>query len=121
MESFARQTTLGRTTLIVMATLLVATIGYNVVDNIEYYNQTNFVNQSLQNVFGYSLFGGGFVIAISGFALMRRRPWLGAVLAIGGVWMVALMVFWLILPVPLATAVAFFILRRTGKASNGSR
>ena len=106
-------------TVVVMAALIITTIGFNVVDNIEHYNDTNLVDQTLQNVVGYTLLIGGLLITIAGFAVMRRAPWPGAALAIGGVWTAALMVFWLILPLLLAAGVTVFVLTRARKTDGG--
>ena len=121
MRSVTREAPLGRATLLVMVALIITTIGFNVVDNIEHYNETKLVNQTFQNVLGYSLLFGGLGITVVGSALIPRAPWLGAVLAIGGVWVAALMVFWLIVPLPLAAAISAFIISRARKVGGGPR
>ena len=111
METLTMRSSLGRATLALMAALIVAAIAFNVVDNIEYYNSTQIVDKGLKGVVGYSLLAVGLVLTVSGFGLIRRAPWLGAVLAVGGVWTMAVMVFWLIVPLFIAAGVSALAIR----------
>ena len=111
METLTMRSSLGRATLALMAALLVAAIAFNVVDNIEHYNSTEIMDQGLQDVLGYALLAVGLVLTVSGFVSIRRSPWLGAVLIVGGVWTLAVMIFWLILPLFIAAGVSVFAIR----------
>ena len=118
METLTMRSSLGRATLALMAALVVAAIAFNVVDNIEYANSTQIVDKGLKGVLGYGLLAVGLALTVSGFVLIRRAPWLGAVLVVGGVWTLAVMVFWLIVPVFIAAGVSAFAIRWAKRRSN---
>ncbi len=118
MEMLTMRSSLGRATLALMAALVVAAIAFNVVDNIEYANSTQIVDKGLKGVLGYGLLAVGLALTVSGFVLIRRAPWLGAVLVVGGVWTLAVMVFWLIVPVFIAAGVSAFAIRWAKRRSN---
>ena len=118
METLTMRSSLGRATLALMAALVIAAIAFNVVDNFEYLNSTQIVDQGLKGVVGYSLVVVGLVLTVSGFGLIRRAPWLGAVLVVGGVWTAAVMVFWLIVPLPIAAGVSAFAVIQAKRRSN---
>ena len=118
MQTLTMRSSLGRVTLALMAVLIVGAIAFNVVDNIEYFNEIQLVNQTLQNVVGYSLLAVGIVLTAAGFGLIRRAPWLGAVLAVGGIWTLALMVYWLIVPLFIAAGVSALAIRWAKKRIN---
>ena len=120
MQTLTMRSSWGRATMILMAVLIVGAIAFNVVDNIEHYNSTQIVNQGLQDGLGYSLLAVGLVLTVSGLGLIRRAPWLGAVLAIGGVWTLAVMVFWLIVPLFIAAGVSVFAIGWAKRRTNDS-
>lgn len=68
MQTLTVQSPMGRATMILMAVLIVAALGFNVVDNIEHYNSVEIINQSVQDVLGYSLLAVGLVLTAAGFA-----------------------------------------------------
>ena len=112
MEWLAKQSSSGRMTVALMAVLIAMTIAFNVVDEIEYERDTDIINQGFQDILGYTLLAGGLALTITGFILMRRARWDGAVLVIGGIWTAALMVFWLIVPLFIAAAVTAFAVHK---------
>ncbi len=118
METLTMRSSLGRATLALMAVLIVGAIAFNVVDNIEYASSTQILNQGLKDVLGISLLAVGTVLTVSGFGLIRRAPWLGAVLAVGGVWTLAVMVFWLIVPLFIAAGVSVFAIGWAKRRTN---
>ena len=111
METFTMRSPLGRATLAVMALLVVATIGVVVAHQIDRNSSTQIIDQDLYWVLMYSLIALGLVLTVSGLGLIRRAPWPGAVLAVGGSWTAALMVFWLIVPLFIAAGVTALAIR----------
>ena len=118
MRTLTMQSSLGRVTIITMAVLVAAAIAFNVVGNIEHFNSTQLITKSLKGVLGYSLLAVGLVFTVGGFGLIRRAPWLGAVLAVGGSWVPALMLFWLVLPLFIAAGVSIFAILWAQKQAN---
>ena len=109
-QTFTMRSSLGRATIILMAGLVGATIAFSVVHTVEYNNPgTRFLEPWLKIVLGALLLSVGLVLTSSGFGLMRRAPWLGAVLAVGGTWMVASIFYWLwLVPLFVAAGVSVF-------------
>ena len=97
MLTFTMRSSVGRATIILMAVLVVATIEWDNPD-------TRIMEPWLKIVLGFLLLGVGLVLTVRGLGLIRRAPWLGAVLTVSGTWMVALLVYWLWYPVPLLIA-----------------
>ena len=118
METFTMRSSLERATLAVMALLVVATIGVVVVHQIDRNSSTQIISRGLLDVLYPSVLAVGLVLAVSGFALIRRAPWLGAVLAVGGIWTLALMVFWLVVPLLIAAGVSVFAVRWAKRRTN---
>ena len=81
-------------------------------------SSTQIISLGLVNVLRFSLLAVGLVLTISGFGLIRRAPWLGAMLAVGGVWTLAVKVFWLIVPLFIAAGVSAFAIRWAKKQAN---
>ena len=105
MRTFTLRSSLGLATIILMAVLVAAAIAITVVHTIEWDNPgTRIMEPWIKIVLGSLLLAAGFVLAASGFGLIRRAPWLGAVLAVSGVWMVALLFYWMLYPVLLFIA-----------------
>ena len=118
MQTFTMRSSIGRATIILTALLVVATITFTVVHQIERSNGTQIINQGLLDALRYSLLAVGLVLTVSGFGLIRRAPWLGAVLAVGGSWTSALIVFWLIWPLFVAAGVSVFAIRWARRRAN---
>ena len=118
MRDFTMRSSLGRATMILMGVLVAGAIAWDVVDNIEYLSDTQIVDQGLQDVVGYSILAVGLALTVSGLGLIRRAPWLGAVLLVGGIWTLAVMVYWLIVPLLIAAGVSFFAIRWANKRTN---
>ncbi len=118
METFAMRSPLGRATLAVMALLVVATIGVVVVHQIDRNSSTDIISWAFWNALLGSLIALGLVLTVSGLGLIRRAPWPGAVLAVGGSWTAALMVFWLIVPLFIAAGVTALAIRWAKKQAN---
>ena len=85
MQPFTMRSPLGRATILLMAVVVVVPIALVVAEQI--YNQR-------QDTVSYSLLAGALFLTASGFGLIRRAPWLGAALAVGGVWALASIVWW---------------------------
>ena len=111
MQTFAMRSQLGRATIILVVALVVATITF-VVFYDSWYNDPargdGRVSVALWPwvVLGSGLLGVGLVATVGGFALIRRGPWLGTLLVVGGVWMVALLFYWLYVPLFIAAGVS---------------
>ncbi len=118
METFAMRSPLGRATLAVMALLVVATIAVVVVHQIDRNGSTEIISRGLLNVLYTASVAVGLVLTASGLGLIRRAPWLGAVLAVGGSWVPALMLFWLVLPLFIAAGVSVFAILSAKKQAN---
>ncbi len=118
MERFTMRSSRERATLAFMALLVVATLAFTVVHQIDRSNSTQIINQSLVDVLRYSVLAVGLVLTVSGLGLIRRAPWPGAVLAVGGSWMPALMVFWLIWPLFIAAGVSVFAMGWAKRRTN---
>jgi hypothetical protein len=112
MQAFTMQSSRGRATLFFTAVLVIVAIAFNVVDNIEHYESTKIIPQVMKHVLGITLLAVGLGLTGSGLFVMRRARWLGAVLVLGGIWTLAVMVFWLIVPLLVAAAVTAFIVMR---------
>ena len=78
------------------------------MDNIEHYSRVEIINQSTQDMLGFILLGVGLALTVAGFAMIRSAPWLGAMLVVGGIWTMAVMVFWFIVPLFVAAGVSAF-------------
>ena len=117
METFTMRSPLERATLAVMALLVVVTIGVVVMHQIDRVDGTQ-INWAFWNALLGSLIALGLVLTVSGLGLIRRAPWPGAVLAVGGSWTAALMVFWLIVPLFIAAGVSVFAIRWAKKQAN---
>ena len=118
METFAMRSPLGRATLAVMALLVVATIAVVVVHQVDRNGSTEIISRGLLNVLYAASVAVGLVLTASGLGLIRRAPWLGAVLAVGGSWVPALMLFWLVLPLFIAAGVSVFAILWAQKQAN---
>ena len=120
METFTMRSPLERATFAVMALLVVATIGVVVVHQIDRNSGTEIISRGLLDVL-YNLAGPvGLVLTVSGLGLIRRAPWPGAVLAIGGSWTPALMFFWQIWPLFIAAGVSAFAIGWAKRRTNAS-
>ena len=105
LETFTMRSWLGFATIMLMSALVVATFALTVVHTIEWDNPgTRIITPWLKILVGLLLLAAGLVLATSGFGLIRRAPWLGAVLAISGTWMVAMLFYWMLYPVLLFIA-----------------
>ena len=118
METFTMRSSIERATLALTAVLVVATIAFTVVHQIDRGNSTQIIDQGLLDVLRYLVLAVGVVLAVGGLGLIRRVPWSGAVLAVGGSWMPALMVFWLIWPLFIAAVVSLLAIRWAESRSN---
>ena len=104
----------GLATIIIMAILVVASIALIAVHTIEYNDpSTRLMVPWLKYALGFLLLALGLVSTGGGFGLIRRAPWLGAVLTASGIWMVAVLFYWMWFPVPLfiAAGVSVFAIR----------
>ena len=111
METFTMRSSLERATLALMALLVVATIGVVVVHQIDRNSSTQIISRDLLDVLYNSVLPVGLVLTVTGLGLIRRAPWLGAVLAVGGIWTPALMFFWQIWPLFIAAVVSVLAIR----------
>lgn len=103
--TFAMRSSLGIATITFMAALVVASIALIVVHTIEYNDpSTRLMVPWLKYVIGFSLLAAGLLLTVGGFGLIRRTPWLGAVLTVSGIWMVAVLFYWMWYPVLLLIA-----------------
>ena len=118
METFTMRSPLERATFAVMALLVVATIGVVVVHQIDRNSSTQIISRGLLDVLYNVVPAVGLVLTVSGLGLIRRAPWPGAVLAVGGSWTAALMVFWLIVPLFIAAGVTALAIRWAKKQAN---
>ncbi len=104
-QMFGVRSSLGLATMILMAMLVVASIVLIAVHTIEYDDPSRrLIVPWLKYVIGFSLLFLGFALSVVGFGLIQRAPGLGAVLAIGGIWMVAVLFYWMWYPVSLFLA-----------------
>ena len=71
MQTLTMRSSLGRATMVIMAALVAGAVAFNVVDNIEYANSTEIINQGLKGALGYGLLAVGLVLTVSGFGLRR--------------------------------------------------
>lgn len=118
MGTFTMRSSLERATFALMALLVVATIGVVVVHQIDRTSSTQIISPGLLDVLYASVLPVGLVLTVGGFALIRRAPWLGAVLAVGGSWTPALMFFWQIWPLFIAAGVSVVAIRWARRHSN---
>lgn len=97
-------------------------IAVQVIGEIQHQEQSErLVPSELLTYFGIGLLVAGLASLVAGFAIMRSRPAVGAVLAVGGSWVAGLMVFWLIVPLLIAAAISVYAVRRARRiAAEGS-
>ena len=102
----------GLATIILTAVLVMAAIALMVVHSIEYENpSTRIIEPWLKIALGTLLLAVGLFLTVGGFRLIGRAPWIGAVLAIGGVWMVASLFYWMWFPLFVAAVVSVATIR----------
>ena len=113
LQTFTMRSRIGVTTIILVVALIVATITFvGLYDR--WYNDPargdGRVSVALWPwvVLGVLLLGVGLVAMVGGFALIRRGPWLGTLLVAGGEWMVALLFYWLYVPLFIAAGASVF-------------
>jgi hypothetical protein len=96
-----------------VAVAMAVGIAVLVIGNIQYYEQSDrLVPSELLGSIQIGLLAAGLVSLVAGFAIMRSRPAVGAVLAVGGSWVAGLMLYWLIVPLLIAVAISFYAVRR---------
>ena len=104
-QAFNMRSSLGATTIILMAVLVAAAIALISIHSIEYDNpSTRIMEPWLKYALGFSLLALALVFTVGGIGLIRRAPWFGAVLTTSGIWMVAVLFYWMWFPVPLVIA-----------------
>ena len=123
MQTFTMRSPFGRATIILVVALIVATITFVVFYDSWYSDPARGdgpVSVALWPwvVLGLGLLGVGLVAIVGGFALMRRGPWLGTSLVVGGVWMVALLFYWLYVPLFIAAGASVFAIVWTKRRAN---
>ena len=96
-----------------VAVAMVVGIAVLVIGNIQYDEQSDrLVPSELLGSIQIGLLAAGLVSLVAGFAIMRSRPAVGAVLAVGGSWVAGLMLYWLIVPLLIAVAISVYAVRR---------
>ncbi len=118
MQTFMIRSSLGLATIILMAVLVAAvlvaaTIAFTVQYD-GYYNDPTRGDTSVSIalwpwvILGVPLLGAGILATVSGLGLIRRAPWLGAVVLVSGVWVVATLFCWVQVPFAIAAIISFF-------------
>ena len=111
MQTFTLRSRMGAAWSILMTVLVAASIALITVHSIEYDNPgTRIMPPWVKIALGISLLMSGLAATVSGFRWIwiRQAPWLGAMVAVGGVWMVAVLFYWLIVPLFIAAGVSVF-------------
>ena len=94
-------------------TAVVGAVVLMAIDSIQYSRQDDFiVPTSLLTSLWLSLLVFGLAAATTGFVVMRRRPVVGAALAVGGSLSAGIVVFWLILPLLAAIGISVYAINR---------
>ena len=125
MRQFTMQSKSGRATILLLAALIVATIAFIVPYN-SWYNDPARVDMGFSDIvwpwviLGVPLLASGALLTLGGLALARRLPWLGAMLFIAGMWMVALLFYWLTVPFVIAGVASLFAVWRARKLTSRS-
>ena len=122
-EEFMVQTrnymTLTVITGVVMTILLFGLLAWTVLENIEYYRQIEFAYLPHWS-YVLSVYGPiSLASIVGGFWFMRKAPMLGAILVAAGSTALAIMLYWLILPVLFAVGVSFYAFRRAYRIEAG--
>ena len=116
MQMFTMRSLMGISTIILMAVLVAATAAFTVQYD-SYYNDPTRGDTSVSValwpwvILGSPLLGAGILATIGGFGLIRRLPWLGTALFVSGVWVVAILFYWLQVPFAIAAIVSVFAIR----------
>ena len=96
-----------------VAIAIAVAIALQVIGEIQYQEQSErLVSSELLSSIHLGLLAAGLASLVAGFAIMRSRPAVGAVLAVGGSWVAGLMVYWLIVPLLIAVAISVYAVRR---------
>jgi hypothetical protein len=105
-----------------VAIAIAVAIAVLVIGNIQYDEQSDrLVSSELLGSIHIGLLAAGLASLVTGFVIMRSRPAVGAVLAVGGSWVAGLMVYWLIVPLLIAAAISVYAVRRARRiAAEGS-
>lgn len=106
-------------TAAIAAVMLVWLVFNTVLGEISYQRQADVAFYVHSNVMA-SVFGPVGIAAIAGgFYFMRKAPLLGALLVAAGSLALAILVFWLIIPVVLAIGLSYYAFRRARKIQAG--
>ncbi|HUG29116.1 MAG TPA: hypothetical protein VMQ65_01180 [Candidatus Limnocylindria bacterium] len=96
-----------------VAIAIAVAIASLVIGEIQHQEQSErLVSSELLGSIHIGLLAAGLASLVAGFAIMRSRPAVGAVLAVGGSWVAGLMAYWLIVPLLIAVAISFYAMRR---------
>ena len=97
---------------VIAAMLLIALFALTVIEGVEYQRQANFENLPDYTYVFYSVAPLSLAAIAGGFWLMRRGPTLCVLLVTSGSIALAIMTYWLIVPVLLAIGVSFSAIHR---------
>lgn len=107
----------GAVAIAIAGAIAVLIIGY-----IQYEEQSErLISSELLGTIHIGLLAAGLASLVAGFVIMRSRPAVGTVLAVGGSWVAGLMTYWLIVPLLIAAAISVYAVRRARRiAAEGS-
>ena len=100
---------------VVAAMVLVALFVRTVIAEIEYQRQADFGYLPDYTYVFFSLGPLSLAAIVGGFWFMRKTPTFGALAVTFGSIALAIMTYWLIVPVPLAIGLSFYAIRRAGR------
>ena len=94
------------------AVLLLALLIRTVIAEVEYQRQADFAYLPGYTYVFYSIAPISLAAIVAGFWITRKSPPLGALLVTSGSAALAIMTYWLIVPVLLAIGLSFYAIRR---------
>ena len=119
MQTFTMRSRMGAAWSILMAVLVAASIALIAVHSIEYEDPSRRIMVPwLKYSLGISLLTAGIGLTVTGFRWIRQAPWLGALVAVGGLWMVAVLFYWLTVPLFIAAGASVFAIGWAKRRTN---
>ena len=100
---------------IIAAVLLVALLVRTVIDELEYQRQADFAYLPDYSYVFYSMAPISLAAIVAGFGIMRKASVLGVLLVTSGSVAIAIMTYWLIVPIFLAVGLSAYAFRRAGR------
>ena len=100
---------------VILALLLVALLSLTVLEEVEYQRQENFSNLPDYTYVFFTVAPISVIAIVGGFWFMRKGPVLCLMMIISGSAALAIMTYWLVVPLLLAVGLCVYAFRRAGR------